>query len=186
MRLPRLFDTLSEIHLLLDIGFVVWTFGFVQQLGRLLSAHRIFGGRRVGCPMIFFNRFAQCGGPWLFCDRFCLLVVVHGFATDLHTSGLNVKLNEHSDRLHLTVQTFTLWTWEQSGFWNTENLKLRVYTKVGKSCFLSFPSTHSWHLPLIFSSEIWVLVVHQQQKLKILSQMFLWVESNFGYYESWP
>jgi hypothetical protein len=37
-----------------------------------------------------------------FLQQIFLLVVVHDFATDLHTS-LNVKINEHGNRLHLTV-----------------------------------------------------------------------------------
>lgn len=109
MRPPHLFDTLSEIHLLLDIGFfvstTVWTFGFMQQLGTLYLRIESLGDGGVGCPMTFFNRFAQCGGgPWLFCNRVFCWWFVHDFATDLHTSGLNVKINEHSNRLHLTVQ----------------------------------------------------------------------------------
>ncbi len=52
MHPPRLFDTLSEIHLLLDIGFFVWTtvwiFGFMQQLGTLYLLIESLGGGGLG------------------------------------------------------------------------------------------------------------------------------------------
>lgn len=108
MRPPRLFDTLSEIHLLLEIGFfvwtTVWTFGVHPTTGDSLSAHRIIGGWGVGCPMTFFSTDLHSAVVHhFFCNRFFCWWFVHDFATDLHTSGLNVKINEHNNRLQLTV-----------------------------------------------------------------------------------
>lgn len=51
----------------LDYCLDIWVHA---TTGDSLSAHRIIGGWGVGCPMILFSRFAQCGGPWLFCNRF--------------------------------------------------------------------------------------------------------------------
>jgi len=108
MRPPHLFDTLSEIHLLLDIGFfvwtTVWTFGFMQQLGTLyLLIESLGGGVEVWVPNDFFQQICAVRWSMTFLQQIFLLVVVHDFATDLHMSGLNVKINEHSNRLHLTV-----------------------------------------------------------------------------------
>ncbi len=55
-------------------------------------------------PNDSFQQICTVQWSMTFLQQIFLLVVVHDFATDLHTSGLNVKINEHSNRLHLTVQ----------------------------------------------------------------------------------
>jgi hypothetical protein len=75
----------------------------MQQLGTLYLVIESLGGGGGWVPNDYFQQICTVKWSMTFLQQIFLLVVVHDFATDLHTSGLNVKINEHSNRLHLTV-----------------------------------------------------------------------------------